>query len=243
MINVVIDNVENIKKDKIIIENFSDVNHIKNVFRKIVGDKIRAVDKFQNEYLCEIFEITEGTDNKNKIILKILEKKEYIKKTIVVDAAISLLKNDKMDLTIQKLTEIGINKIIPLLAKRSVSKLEKKKDKWDKIIKESMKQCKGIFFPTVDEIQKIENINYLEYDLIIVPYECEEETNLKTIIESLDFIPKKILYFIGPEGGFEKEEIAFLKLKNAKVISLGKRILRAETAAIITGGLLIYEFQ
>lgn len=242
MISVVVEKIENIDENNIYIDNFSDINHIKNVFRKNIGDKIRAVDKFKNEYLCEISNFIEETNN-NKIILKILEKKEYEEKNIVIDAGISLLKNDKMDLTIQKLTEIGINRIIPIMAKRCVSKLNKKKDKWDIIVKESMKQCKGVFFTEIDEIHKIKNINYLDYDLIIVPYECEEEINLKKIIGEIDFIPKKILYIIGPEGGFEKEEIDFLEEKNAKIISLGNRILRAETAAIVTGGLLVYEFQ
>ncbi len=243
LISVVVEKKENIKDDIIIIDDISDVNHIKNVFRKVVGDEIRAVDKFKNEYLCKIFKIENQEAKDRKIILKVLEKKEYKEKKVVVDAGISLLKSDKMDLTIQKLTEIGINKIIPILAKRSVSKLEKKKDKWDKIVKESMKQCKGIFFTEIDGIKNIKEIDYSQYDLIVVPYECEKENNLKKVKEDLRFRVEKILYIIGPEGGFEEEEVEFLKKEEANIISLGNRILRAETAAILTGGLLIHEFQ
>ncbi len=239
LISVVIEKIDNIFKNEIIMDNLSDINHVKNVFRKTVGDEIRVIDKFQNEYLCKISEIMN-----DKIILKISEKKSLkTEKSIIIDAGISLLKNDKMDLTIQKLTELGINKIIPILAKRSVSRLEKKKDKWDKIVRETMKQCQGISITEIDEIKKIENLNYSEYDLIVVPYECEREIRLKKIIENKSFIPQKILYIIGPEGGFEINEIEFLKEKNAKIISLGERILRAETAAIVTGGILIHEFQ
>lgn len=235
MISIVVDKIID---NRVEVANFSDINHIKNVFRKNVGDEIRVVDG-KNEYICSI-EIIEA----DRIILKVLSITED-NKTLEIDitAAISLLKNDKMDLTIQKLTELGIKKIIPVSAKRSVVKLDKKKDKWDVIVRETLKQCKGIKATEVSEITKIDKISYSDYDLIIVPYENEENVYLKNILKKLKEIPKKILYIIGPEGGFEEKEIEFLKKNNANVISLGKRILRAETAAIVTGGILINEFQ
>lgn len=237
MITVVVEANKVVGKS-ISVDNLGDINHIKNVFRKNVGDKIRAVDgKF--EYSCVI----ENIDAK-QIILSIIDKSEDINfSEVEIDAGISLLKNDKMDLTIQKLTELGINKILPIAAKRSVAKLEKKKDKWDIIVKEALKQCQGIHPTEISEIFKISEIDFSLYDLIIVPYECEEKIYLKDLFRKLEIKPQKMLYIIGPEGGFEKEEIEFLRAKNANIISLGKRILRAETAAIVTGGILINEFQ
>ena len=234
MLSVVVTEVYN---DYILVVEASDINHIKNVFRKVKGDKIRAVDG-ANEYLCEIEKIDE-----KEIKLKILEKiKDSFSLDIEVDAGISILKGDKMDLTIQKLTELGINKIIPISVKRCIVKLDKKKDRWDIISKEALKQCQGVVPTAIDEIKKIDKLDLKDYDLILVPYENEKEIFIKDILRNLKVKPTKILYIIGAEGGFAKEEIDYLKENGAKIVSLGKRILRAETAAIVTGGVIINEF-
>ena len=120
--------------------------------------------------------------------------------------------------------------------------MDRKKDRWDLISKEAMKQCQAVAPTIIDEIKKIENLNLKEYDLIIVPYENEENLYIKNIFKSLTIRPKKILYVIGPEGGFEEKEIENLKNNGAKIVRWGKRILRAETAAIVTGGVIINEF-
>lgn len=229
--------VKRVYEGHIVVDDDRDINHIKNVFRKSVGDVIRAVDG-TNEYLCEI----EKIDDK-EIKLKIIKKLEdRFSLEVELTAGISILKGDKMDLTIQKLTEIGVAKILPLSAKRCVVKLDKKKDRWDSISKEALKQCQAVVPTTIEEIQKIEKLNLRDYDLVLVPYENEEELYIKDILRNLPKRPNKILYIIGPEGGFEKEEIEHLKKNGAMIISLGKRILRAETAAIVTGGVIINEF-
>lgn len=237
MISVVVDK-KNVSLKEILVDNIADINHIKNVFRKSCGEKIRAVDG-EHEYLCEILEI----DSK-KIILGIIKKKrDSFSINVEIDAGICLLKNDKMDLTIQKLTELGIRKIIPINSKRTVAKLDKKKDKWDTIVKESLKQCQAIIPTDITEIKKIKYIDYTNYDLVLIPYENEEENSIKKILSNLEKKPKKILYIIGPEGGFDKDEVRYFQEQGFKIISLGKRILRAETAAIVVGGVLINEFQ
>lgn len=229
--------VSEIQGDYIEILDLSDINHVKNVFRKNIGDKLRAVDG-KNEYFCKIEEIDE-----KHIKLKIIEKKEdKFSLNIKIDAGISILKGDKMDLTIQKLTELGINKIIPILANRCVVKLDKKKDRWDNISKEALKQCQGVNPTIIDDIKKMNELEFEKYDLIIVPYESEKNIYIKEILKNKDKEIKNILYIIGPEGGFETEEIELLKKREAKIISLGNRILRAETAAIVTGGVIINEF-
>ena len=174
--------------DYILVVETSDINHIKNVFRKVKGDKIRAVDG-ANEYLCEIEKIDE-----KEIKLKILEKiEDNFSLDIEVDAGISILKGDKMDLTIQKLTELGINKIIPISVKRCVVRLDKKKDRWDTISKEALKQCQGIVPTVIDEIKKIDKLNLKDYDLILVPYENEKKIFIKDILKNLKVKPTKIL--------------------------------------------------
>lgn len=237
MISVIISE-ENILENKIIIDEKGDVNHLKNVFRVKIDEKVRAVDG-EKEYLCRVAEL----DKKSVtlVIDEIFEDRFSTKAKI--DAAIGILKNDKMDLTIQKLTEIGINKIIPLSTKRGVAKVSEKKDKWDLIVREALKQCQGVKPLIIDEVTKIEKLKLEDYDLVIVPYECEDEYTLKNLLRKQTKELKSVLYIVGPEGGFDIEEIEYLKQKGANIVTLGKRILRAETASIVVGGVLINEFQ
>ncbi len=242
MISVIIDKETDNKiiesEKRIIIREKNDINHLKNSFRIKIGEKIRAVDG-EFEYIIQVLEI-----EKKEIICEIIEKNEdkFSTRTII-HSAIGMLKNDKMNLTIQKLTEIGVGKIIPYFSKRCIIKLSEKKDKWDLISKEALKQCQGVRFLEIPEPVNLEKLELTSYDLIIVPYEATEEYSLKNIITKLESKPKKILYIIGPEGGFESSEIAYLEKQGAKIVTLGKRILRAETASIIVGGILINEFE
>ena len=238
MISVIIES-KNIELDKIIINDKNDVNHLKNSFRVKEGEIIRAVDG-ENEYICKVLTI-----EKKEIVLDIVEiKKDTTIKNAEITAGLSIIKNDKMELTIQKLTEIGIDKIIPLETKRTIVKLSEKKDKWNVIVKEATKQCQRVKLLEIDNIKKLKEVDYSQYDLIIVPYECEEEYNLKNLLRGLKVIPKKILYLIGAEGGFDISEIEYLKsIKNVNIVTLGKNILRAETASIVVGGILVNEFQ
>ena len=237
MISVIITS-ENIGGNRITINEKGDINHLKNVFRIKLNEEIRAVDG-EKEYFCKVVSI-----DKKEIILEIEQifEDRYSHK-VKIDAALGILKNDKMDLAIQKLTEIGVNKIIPLAIKRGVVKITEKKDKWDLIVRETLKQCQAVKATEIDEVKKLEEIEFEKYDLVIVPYECEEEYTLKNLLRNKEKLTTKILYIIGSEGGFDSEEIEFLKEKKAEIVTLGRRILRAETASIVVGGILINEFQ
>ena len=238
MISVIIES-KNIQLDRIIITDKNDINHLKNAFRVKEGEVIRAVDGI-NEYICKVLVL-----EKKEITLEILETREdtTIKNTEIT-AGLAIIKNDKMELAIQKLTEIGIDKIIPLETKRTIVKLTEKKDKWDTIVKEATKQCQRVKLLEIDGIKKLKDVDYLQYDMVIVPYECEEEYSLKNLLKGLEAIPKKVLYLIGAEGGFDISEIEYLKsISNVKIVTLGKNILRAETASIVVGGILVNEFQ
>ena len=237
MISVFVEK-ENITGNIIKITEKADVNHLKNVFRMKEGDKLRVVDG-EYEYFCSVLIM-----EKKEITAEINEKKsdEY-SSAIKIDAALGILKNDKMDLVIQKLTEIGISKIIPTITKRTIVKLKDKKDKWDTVSKEALKQCQGVKLVEISEPVKLSEIDYSQYDLVLLPYECAENTRIKDILGKKGKTPEKILYLIGPEGGFSEDEVAYLQENNAEVVTLGKRILRAETAAIVVGGILINDLE
>ena len=241
MISVVIGKKDIKNNNYIEITDKMDINHLKNVFRVKIGDKVRAVDS-EKEYLGEISLIEKKVIG--LIIIKINE--DTYSPKVILDMGICLIKNEKMDLIIQKLTEIGINKIIPINSRRVVVKLgekeEKKIEKWKTISKEALKQCQGIKEVFIDKITNLSEIEYSLYDLVIVPYEKKEKVYLKEIWKKVSLPPEKILVIIGPEGGFDNEEVDFLEGVGAKTISLGKRILRTETSAIVVGGIIINEF-
>ena len=224
---------ENIEENnrKILINDKSDCNHIQNVYRLNAGNELRIIDG-EYEYLTEIIQIS-----KKEVFVKILEKKEdSYSLNVNIDVAMGILKNDKMNLAIQKLTEIGVNRIIPLKTERVVVKINEKKEKWDVVVRETLKQCRGIKFTEITPVKKLAEIDYSKYDKIIFAYENSGESkSLSEIIEKGD---KDILYIIGPEGGITQEEVDFLKNNKAMEISLGKRILRAETAAIVVCGII-----
>ena len=224
---------ENIDENngKILIKDKSDCNHIQNVYRLNVGHELRIIDG-EYEYFTEIIQIS-----KKEVFVKILEKKEdSYSLNVNIDVAMGILKNDKMNLAIQKLTEIGVNRIIPLKTERVVVKINEKKEKWDVVVREALKQCRGIKFTEITPVKKLAEIDYSKYDKIIFAYENSDESkSLSEIIEKED---KNILYIIGPEGGITQEEVDFLKNNKAMEISLGKRILRAETAAIVVCGII-----
>ncbi|MGL4402878.1 MAG: RsmE family RNA methyltransferase [Fusobacteriaceae bacterium] len=233
MISVIIENENIIQDGKIIIRDKEELNHLKNSFRVKEGEIIRGTDG-ECEYIFKITEIS-----KKEIQGEILEKNnDRYSPDLEVTAALGMLKNDKMNLTIQKLTEIGIGKIIPFFSKRCIVKINEKKDKWDTVSKEALKQCQAVKFVEIEQPQNLKDIKFSEYDLVIVPYEASRDENLKNLLSNLTVKPKKIMFLIGPEGGFDSEEIEFLKKTGAKVVTLGNRILRAETAAIVVGGVL-----
>ena len=156
---------KNISDTKIIIDNKLDCGHIQNVYRLQINDEVRVIDG-EFEYLTKILSIS-----KKEVVLEIIKKMEdNYSLDVNIDMAIGILKNDKMNLVIQKLTEIGVNKIIPLKTKRVVVKINKKKEKWETVVREALKQCRGVKFPKVSEIKKICEIDYERYDKIIFAY-------------------------------------------------------------------------
>ena len=240
---------EAIKENKIEIKN-KDVNHIKNVLRKKQGENLIICNNDNSKnYLCEIAKIEE-----EKIQLKILEElQSNSESNINVSIFQGLPKADKMELIIQKSVELGVYDITPVEMKRCVVKLNekdkiKKLQRWQKISEVAAKQCERNIIPKINDIVSIKNICKLccEYDIVIVAYEYEKENKFKYELEKLKNMKKnniKIAVLIGPEGGIDKEEIELLKENNAKIVTLGNRILRTETVALNVLSNIMYEFE
>ena len=225
-----------------------DVNHIKNVIRKQIGDIIEICNQDNEQsYKCEIEKIEE-----KQITTKIIEELKAQESNIKVDIFQGLPKAEKMELIIQKSVELGANAIIPVNMKRCVVKLdskseEKKIERWQKISESAAKQCGRNNIPEVKHLVNIKDIcnKIKDYDAMIVAYENEKENTLKQELTKLKNKQKnlKIGIVIGPEGGLEEKDVKHLKESGAKIITLGHRILRTETVALNMLSIIMYELE
>lgn len=226
-----------VPKDKIPLITGSDVHHIKDVLRMKVGDQLELLDGTGEIYKSKIVEI-----KKDKIICGILEHRaQNSELRTQVAIAQGLPKAKKMDFIIQKCAELGANKIIPMLTERSVAKGEKL-DRWRKIAKEAAEQSGRAIIPEISALTSFEEVLKMrnQFDLALIPWELEREMTLKS---SLVHRPSSILVLIGPEGGFSSQEIKLAKKAGFISVSLGKRILRSETAGMAILSAITYELE
>lgn len=225
-----------------------DFNHIVNVLRMKKDDTVLIGNKENSKtYIAQVEKV-----NNDNVILNITDElDESTESNVEIDLYQGLPKFDKMELIIQKTTELGISKIIPLDMSRCVVKLDekdskKKIERWQKIAEVAAKQSKRGKIPEVEnkiKIKELEN-RIKDYDIFLVAYEEENTNSLKTILKELDVKDSyKIGILVGPEGGISTEEIDILKNYNCKVVSLGKRILRTETAPIAMTSNILYELE
>ena len=220
-------------------ENF---NHIKNVLRMKINDELIVSNKEKgNSFLCKISEIGE-----NRIVCSIIEERESTEPIIEVSLFQGIPKSDKMELIIQKNVEIGINKIYPVEMKFCIGKIKdnKKITRWQTIAEAAAKQSKRNIIPTIENPISFKEMAEVlkEYDLALVAYENEEKTNIKEVLQQ-NPDAKKIAIIIGPEGGISKEEVESLVSNGSKEVSLGKRILRTETASISMLSMIMYQYD
>lgn len=224
----------------------SDVNHIKNVLRKKKEDEINIVC---NEILYKAKIVSLNDD---EICCEILDEFNYkddnnIKLTIFQ----GLAKADKIEYIIQKCTELGVYEIVPVQMKRCVVKLDEKDklrkiERWQKIAEVAAKQS---LRNNILKIDKICSFNELcdklqEYDCVIMAYEKEEKLYLKDVLkEEISKQSKNIAVIIGPEGGIDDYEADKLIENGVKSVTLGKRILRTETAPVAISAIIMYEFE
>lgn len=236
---------EQVNGDNIHIEG-SDVNHIKNVLRMKVGEELQISDGNNKKYLCEIQSMT--SDN---VFVKIIEEQsadtELPSKIYLFQG---LPKSDKMELIVQKAVELGAYEIIPVATKRAVVKLDEKKaakkvERWNSIAEGGAKQSGRNVIPKVKNVMSFkEAVAYAkEIDVVLIPYELAEGMQeTKKIVDNIK-PGESVGIFIGPEGGFEIEEVEHAVKEGAKPITLGKRILRTETAGLTTLSILMYHLE
>lgn len=235
-----------IKENKVIITG-ENKNHIINVLRMEKGDKILICNKSNScTFECELDLI-----NKEQIVCKINKIIETTAEPKVkVDIFQGIPKSDKMDYIIQKSVELGASSIIPVNMKNCIAKIkdeEKKNTRWQKISEAAAKQSKRDIIPKIEKSISInqicERIN--QYDLLIVAYENEENITIKNVLKSDNTKQKvkNIALLVGPEGGISKQELQKLKENGAKIVSLGKRILRTETVALAVLSIIMYEYD
>lgn len=234
----------NIRDKRIIIEG-SDVNHIRNVLRLRPGDEISVSNGVDGrEYRCGIVSIGDVVECELRFI-----KEESVELPVRVHLFQGLCKGDKMETVIQKTTELGVYEVIPVQMIRSVVKLDDKKaaskvSRYVGVAEAAAKQSKRAVIPQIHAVCDVNSaVKYAKgFDKIIVPYELsagESFEDTRRVMGSVKGL-KDIAVFIGPEGGFDDSEIDALKDAGADVISLGRRILRTETAGMTVLGWLVY---
>ena len=232
-----------IKDNKIKIIN-NDYNHIVNVLRMKKEDNILITNKNTLEtYNCKIEQI-----NSSEVVCNIIsvENKE-VEMNVKVDIFQGLPKADKMEYIIQKCVELGVHKIVPVNMKYCVAKIkdeDKKNIRWNTISEVAAKQCKRNLIPKIEKSINMANLynEIKNYDLAIVAYENEDNTTIKNVLQENKNV-KSIAVIIGPEGGISSDEIDSLENLGVKIVSLGNRILRTETASIVALSMIVYEFE
>ena len=225
-----------------------DVNHIKNVLRLKPGEEISVrTGQDGREYRYGIEEYTDS-----EVICRLRFVKESdVELPVKVLLFQGLPKSDKMDLIVQKAVELGVAEIIPVEMRRSVVKLDgpkrvKRTQRWQSIAEGAAKQSRRAIVPLVREPMTMEEaVRFAgqNTDVRLLPYELQEEDgSTRELMESIHS-GRAVSVFIGPEGGFEPEEVELARQAGILPISLGKRILRTETAALVVLSWLIYRFE
>lgn len=232
---------ESVKGSKIYVGR-EESHHIIDVMRLKQGDPITVFNGTGKEYEGKIYSIKDKRVIVDVSKTKIVDKKRSIKFSL----AQSIPKKEKMDLIIQKATELGVDEIYPIESSRTIVKTKGKRqhkiERWQKIAIEASKQCGRIELPRVREVTNLHNIleDITRYDLAIMPCLSEKSISFKSALRNINR-PDKILVIIGPEGGFTFDEIKRASNKGAVLVSLGNLVLKSDTAAITTFSILNYE--
>lgn len=225
-------------------ENFiftdEDIFHIQKVMRMNVNDQIEIVND-EICYLCKIISFNPF----NIEVIKILDEKREL--DIDVTLLYCLPKGEKLDLVIQKATELGVKEIIGVESSRTIVHFDEKKinnklERFNKIIKEASEQSHRLIVPTFNKIMKYDEAIKLNFDYKFIAYEGEAK-NENTFASLLKEVKpnSKVAILVGAEGGFSEDEVKKANMNKYQNVSLGKRILRSETAAIYSLAVIAYE--
>ncbi len=228
------------KSKNYFILNPDDLFHIKTVMRMVDGELVEVVYQ-RNIYICRL------EDVKSEIKVILVERlDEVIKNDFEIVLAIPLVKEQKMDFILQKSTELGVNKIIPFLAERSIIKLNDDKEqskinRWQKICKEASEQSKRVDIPMVTNIKSLKELVNFEGQKLV----CSTKKDVNSIKMFLQKYTEcdRMLLVIGPEGGLSEKEENYLVEHNFLQVTLGNRIMRVETVPLFLLSIINYEFM
>lgn len=222
-----------------------DIKHIAKVLRMRPGDRIEVSDSCEYEYLAEIISLTH-----NRITALVVDQKRFTGEPhLMISLFQALPKQGKMESIIQKSVELGVYKIVPFEASRSVIKDKadnsKKTERYRKITREAVKQCKRGIVPEVSSNLTFNAmLNKLsDFDLALFLYEEEDSTSIKDVLKGLKTVPGRLALIVGPEGGFLPDEAAAIVRSGAVSVSLGRTILRTETAGPAAIAMVMYELE
>ena len=224
-----------------------DVNHIRNVLRLRAGEDFEAADEEGRVYTCRILE-TFGESIVAEVLFSEMSGAELPNR---ITLYMGLPKYDKMELVIQKAVELGAFRIVPVRTRRTVVKLDEKKAaakvaRWQSIAEAAAKQSKRALIPEVAQVRDFPK-SVAEARAaggrIVFPYECAEGIDRTRAVLGGIRPGEPVAVFIGPEGGFDPEEAALAEANGAQIVTLGRRILRTETAAITALGILSYVLE
>ena len=242
---------DRVTSDGRIIISGTDVNHMKNVLRMKKGDALTVCDSTGTEYGCEL----DSFEKDAAVCLILSSKPGMTEPRTPVTLLQGVPKGDKMELIIQKNIELGVNRIIPVMMERTVVRFSdgkdaaKKAERWRRIAGEASKQCGRLKVPEITDPMTLKQalalINGEPRGLRIVPYENEADRRLKSALKGafgVDPIPN-ISFLIGPEGGISEAEMELLEKEDFTPVSLGRRILRTETAGFAVMAAIRYELE
>lgn len=235
----------NIEEKYIRITDKGDIRHMIKVMRLKTGDKVDVSDGSKWEYEAVIDEIYD-----DEVILSIVDKQTFAREPeLMVTLFQGIPKAGKMETIIQKCVELGVYSIVPVFMDRTVvvekGNFGKKLERWQKISDEAVKQCKRGIIPEVQKQIKFNDMVSMlaDYDLVLFPYENEENLTIKDCLRSLSKKPKSVAVIIGPEGGFSDKEANALDRAGTAKVTLGKTILRTETAGMAALAMTMYELE
>ena len=220
-----------------------DANHLARSLRARRGDKITAVDGAGNCAVLELIDFDKETIKARRV--STLQQVLAERKIILADC---LPKQNRFDNIIEKATELGVDKIEPLISERTIARpsalrAQSKLERWQRIAKEAAEQCARDTIPQIGEIRTLndwlKNLPPLDDTLLLFCWELEQETTVREVLRSN--IDKNIIVLIGSEGGFTEREVNAIKTAGGISVTLGKRILKTDTAAISVLAMINYE--
>ncbi|MDR1572700.1 MAG: 16S rRNA (uracil(1498)-N(3))-methyltransferase [Clostridiales Family XIII bacterium] len=236
---------DQISGNEIRIVSPQDVRHLTRVLRAARGDRVRVSDSAEWEYETEFLRVQDGA-----AVLRILDRQRSAREPSVrISLFQGLPKGAKMDEIIRKSTELGVACILPVACVRSIATGEAvsahKLARWRKISAEAAKQCRRSLAPEVRPALSFEAAlaEMRGFEVMLFPYENEGERSLKSCLRGLAKKPESVALIIGPEGGFSREEAEALVSAGAASVSLGRTILRTETAGPAAVAMILYEWE